>query len=305
LFALANLFYFTGKFQSYSVKPGERADSMDNTYSENNYTLNSTGEKISYKIRMMIVDDHEVVRRGLAMVIGLEDDIEVCCEAGSGTEAVRSIVESAPDFVLMDYKMPGMNGLDAAKAIKSVLPACKVMILTGVDADSTILEALESGIDGYILKEAPPEELIRAIHIVVSGQAYLHPVVTRKVLSSLNRCGKSAYATSPAASVAPGSNTGSGGGRDGLINSMNGQDRIASDFNSPVKQNGVVERLSEREIEVLKEVALGQNNREIAEALVVSEETVRTHLKSAFRKLSVNDRTQAVVVALKQGIISI
>jgi DNA-binding NarL/FixJ family response regulator len=265
-----------------------------NGNSDSKYAPHS-GEVGSPRIRMMIVDDHEVVRKGLAMVIGLEPDIEVCCEAGSGSEAIKSVQELAPDLVLMDYKMPGMNGLEAARAIKSVLPACKVMILTGVDADSTIIEALESGIDGYILKEAPPDELIRAIHIVISGQAYLHPVVTRKVLSAMNRPGKLAYAPSSAPPAGP---------VPGLaIDGAGGRDRPAPDFSRPLKPT--VERLSEREIEVLKEVALGQNNREIAEVLFVSEETVRTHLKSAFRKLGANDRTQAVVVALKQGIISI
>src|SRR4051794_14583495 len=109
---------------------------MTDIYSDKNYDLPTGKANFDPKIRMMIVDDHEVVRKGLVMVIGLEPDIEVCCEAGSGSEAVESIAKLSPDFVLMDYKMPGMNGLEAARAIKAKVPACKVMLLTGVDADS-------------------------------------------------------------------------------------------------------------------------------------------------------------------------
>ncbi len=269
---------------------------MNNFNSDYTYAHHQS-EVGSPRIRMMIVDDHEIVRKGLAMVIGLEPDIEVCCEAGSGDEAVKSIRQLSPDLVLMDYKMPGMSGLEAARAIKSILPACKVMILTGVNADSTIFEALESGIDGYILKEAPPDELIRAIHIVASGQAYLHPVVTRKVLSNLSRSLNQNY-NSPAVSN-------SKLNPPGVIDNKDNQSGPNFDFGIPQPAAAPVEKLTEREIEVLKEVALGQNNREIAETLVVSEETVRTHLKSAFRKLGATDRTQAVVIALKHRIISI
>lgn len=233
------------------------------------------------KISIMVVDDHEVVRKGLVMVIGLEPDIEICCEAGSGTQAVEQARQMRPDMILMDLKMPGMNGIEAARAIKATMPQCKILILTGVDADATIFEALESGIEGYILKEVPPEELVRAVRTVASGEAYLHPAVTRKVLAKFNQ-GR------------PGANTLAENNNNTYYAQPSGRN-----------QYGARERLSERELEVLQGVALGQNNREIAENLIVGEETVRTHLKSAFRKLGVNDRTQAVVVAVKQGFIKL
>ncbi len=235
------------------------------------------------EIRLLVVDDHEVVRKGLAMVLSLEPDIRICCEAGSGAEAIEKARELRPDVILMDFKMPGMNGIEAARAIKASLPQCKILILTGVDADSTIFEALESGIDGYILKEVTPDELVRAVHSVAAGQAYLHPTVTRKVLARMNQArGTGPQPKAPYVARQPISSSG---------NEESGYYKEPS------------EKLTERELEVLRGVALGQNNREIAQSLIVGEETIRSHLKSAFRKLEVNDRTQAVVVALKQGLL--
>lgn len=243
--------------------------------------------EIERKLRLMVVDDHEVVRRGLAMVISLEPDITVCCEAGSGAEAIKGAGELNLDIILMDLKMPGMSGLEAARAIKAEKPEIKILILTGVDADAAIFEALESGIDGYILKEVTPDELVRAVRIVAGGEAYLHPSVTRKVLSKMSRGQR---ASNPA------------------LASYTGKTSAIPEVR-PVSANNLekepLEPLSEREREVLLEVALGRSNREIAESLIVSEETVRTHLKSVFRKLEVNDRTQAVVVALKHGLIGV
>ncbi|NWJ47873.1 MAG: response regulator transcription factor [Chloroflexi bacterium] len=213
------------------------------------------------KIRLLVVDDHQVVRKGLSLVLGLEPDMQVCGEVSDGRTAVEAALHLKPDLILMDYKLPYLNGIEAAKIIKMSLPSCKIMILTGVEVNATIFEALQSGIDGYILKEVSPEELIRAVRQVAAGEGYLHPAVTRKVLNKL-----SAPAT----------------------------EEMRAD-----------EPLSEREKQVLQGVARGQSNREIAEVLIVGEETVRTHLKSAFRKLGVNDRTLAVVVALKKGLIQL
>ncbi|HEX2913288.1 MAG TPA: response regulator transcription factor [Chloroflexia bacterium] len=255
---------------------------------ENNIVDNNPAARP--KIRLMIVDDHEVVRKGLAMVIGLEDDIDVCCEAGSGSEAINSIQKLQPDVILMDYRMPGLSGVEAARAIKALVPKSKILILTGVNADATIFEALESGIDGYVLKEVTPDELIRAVRTVAAGGAYLHPAVTRKVIARMNRNGN-LPGPSPADNFMP-------------QNQADHEQDKAQGY-AVSADHSVSERLSERELEVLKGVALGQNNREIAESLIVGEETVRTHLKSAFRKLGVNDRTQAVVVALKNGLISV
>ena len=247
------------------------------------------------KITLLVVDDHEVVRKGLALVLGLETDFEICGEAGNGLEAIKLAQRLTPDVILMDYKMPGMDGIEAAKVIKASVPSARILILTGVDANNTIFEALESGIDGYILKEVPPDELIRAIHVVANGQAYLHPAVTRKVLTKMSQANAATTQPLPQSSA-----------RQTWID-----DGAAHPVGTPSPNNAgragseATERLSDREREVLMAVALGQNNREIAEKLIVGEETVRTHLKSAFRKLGVNDRTQAVVVALKQGLISL
>lgn len=242
--------------------------------------INSSSPKP--KIRLLVVDDHEVVRRGLAMVLSLEDDMEICGEASNGSMAIQLSESLNPDMILMDLNMPGMNGLEASRRIKSRCPVCKILILTGIDADATIFEALQTGIDGYVLKEVTPDELVRAVHTVMAGEAYLHPVVTRKVLAKLQSNplvgSTSASPPPPSPEAKPPSSTG----------------------NSPFGES-----LSEREREVLRGVALGQSNREIAESLIVGEETIRTHLKSAFRKMGVNDRTQAVVLALKYGMLEL
>ncbi len=215
----------------------------------------------------MVVDDHEVVRKGLTLVLGLEPDMEICGEAGDGITAVSTALKVKPELILMDFKIPGENGLEAALEIKKALPDCKILILTGVEINASIFKALQNGVEGYILKEVTPDELVQAVRQVAAGGTYLHPSVTQRVLAKL---------------------------------SNETQTQAITRAEKPL-----VETLSEREREVIQGVALGQSNREIAETLIVGEETVRTHLKSAFRKLGVNDRTLAVVVALKQGLISL
>jgi DNA-binding NarL/FixJ family response regulator len=214
----------------------------------------------------MVVDDHEVVRKGLTLVLGLEPDMEICGEAGDGITAVSIALQIKPDLILMDLKIPGKSGLEVALEIKATLPDCKILILTGVEINATIFKALQNGVDGYILKEVTPDELVRAVRQVAGGGTYLHPTVTQKVLAKFS-------------------------------------DETVPQAKPPTTTR--LETLSEREREVIQGVALGQSNREIAQTLIVGEETVRTHLKSAFRKLGVNDRTLAVVVALKQGLIKL
>lgn len=220
-------------------------------------------------IRVMVVDDHEVVRKGLTLVLGLEPDMEICGEAGDGITAINTALQVKPDLILMDLKIPGESGLEAAVQIKAALPECKILILTGVEINATIFKALQNGVDGYILKEVTPDELVRAVRQVAAGGTYLHPTVTQRVLAKFST------------------------------------DNIHKPPSITRAEKPLIENLSEREREVIQGVALGQSNREIAETLIVGEETVRTHLKSAFRKLGVNDRTLAVVVALKQGLINL
>lgn len=246
------------------------------------------------KFRLMVVDDHEIVRRGLAMVLALEPDMEICGEAGDGLEAVKLAGLLDPDLILMDLKMPNLSGIEAGRQIKARSPNCKILVLTGIDADDTIFEALQSGIDGYILKEVKPEELAHAIRVVVSGQAYLHPAVTQRVLAKLSRHKPQMTSSNDSFSSIPTSPT-----------SISITKSIPSGSHSCTEKVNSIEVPSEREREVLLGVALGQSNREIAAQLTVSEETVRTHLKSIFRKLEVSDRTQAVVVALKNGFLKL
>lgn len=213
-------------------------------------------------IRILIVDDHEVVRRGLAMVLRLEPDVEIVGEAANGPQAIEQAKQLRPDLTLLDLKMPGMNGTQAARGIKQVSPHTRVLILTGVDLDQEIMAAMESNIDGYILKDAPSDELLRAIHVIIGGEAYLQPAVTKRLLRRM------AAASSSEPVVLP-------------------------------------PQLTPRELEVLKLLGTSRSNKEIAEALVVTEETVRSHIKSILHKLRQPNRTQAVLAALRMRLIEL
>lgn len=149
------------------------------------------------KTKILLVDDHEVVRRGLALLLGLEDDLEVVGDAANGLEAIRQVQALKPDLVLLDLRMPGMRGVQAARAIKQVSPVTRVLIVSGVDNAEEIVSALESNVDGYVLKEAPPDELLHAIRVIVSGQAYLQPAVTKRLLRRM------AVAADPGSAVVP------------------------------------------------------------------------------------------------------
>ena len=213
-------------------------------------------------IRILIVDDHEVVRRGLEMVLKLEPDIAILGEATSGPQAIEQARALQPDLVLLDLKMPGMSGTAAARTIKQVAPRTHVLILTGVDVDNEIVAALESNVDGYILKDAPSSELLHAIRVIAGGEAYLQPAVTRRLLRRL-----SAVASPEPVAPPP--------------------------------------QLTLRELEVLRLLATSRSNKEIAEVLVVTEETVRSHIKSIFHKLGQPNRTQAVLTALRMHLIEL
>ncbi len=215
-------------------------------------------------MRILLADDHEVVRRGLQMVLSLEKDFEIVGDARNGTQAVSRAVELRPDLVLMDLKMPGLEGSAATRQIKRALPEVKVLILTGVEVDEEILGALEAGADGYILKEVSPEELIHAIRVIGAGEAYLQPTVTKRVIQKMRG--------TPARGATP----------------------------SPTHP-----ALTARECEVLKLMATSATNREIAVKLSVSDETVRSHTKSILAKLDQPNRAQAVLAALREGLVSL
>ncbi len=211
------------------------------------------------KIRILVADDHEIVRRGLTLMLGLEPDFEVAGEAADGQQAVRAARLLQPDIVLLDLKMPELDGVSATRAIKQVSPASRVLILTAIEVDQEIFEALRAGVDGYVLKDISPEELARAIRAVAAGEGYLHPAVTRRVMRRM----------SPA----------------------------------PIRTPRI--DLTPRERDVLRLLATSATNRAIAAQLGVGEETVRSHIKSILSKLGQPTRTQAVVMALRDGLIEL
>ena len=208
---------------------------------------------MSARIRLLVADDHPVVRDGLKGMLASQPDMEVAGEAANGAEAVALAARLRPDVVLMDLRMPVMDGVTAISGILAGCPGARVLVLSTYDADADIMRAVEAGATGYILKDAPREELFRAIRSTARGEAYLSPAVAARVL---------------------------------------GRMRAPSE-----------ERLSPREVEVLAMVAKGSSNKEIARALRVSEATVKSHLLHAFAKLGAGDRTQAVTLAVRKGII--
>jgi len=218
-------------------------------------------------IRVLLVDDQPLLRTGFRMILEAEDDIEVVGEAGDGAEGVRQARAERPDVVLMDIRMPVMDGVEATREIAGPgLPdASKVLILTTFDLDDYVVEALRAGASGFLLKDVPAEQLVDAIRVVAAGDAVVAPSVTRRLLDRF-------ASRLPAA----------------------GQDA------TPARLDG----LTDRELEVLKLMARGLSNAEIAGALVVSETTVKTHVGHVLTKLALRDRVQAVVLAYEVGLVS-
>jgi NarL family two-component system response regulator LiaR len=213
-------------------------------------------------IRVLLVDDHAVVRKGLRALFDREPGVEVVGEAGSGEEAVSAHARLRPDVVLMDLEMPGVDGVEATRRITEASPEAKIVILTSHAAEEDVFPALKAGAVGYLLKHSAPEDVLRAIRQAHEGETVLHPAIARMVLQDLRRPPK----TKPGEPVDP---------------------------------------LSERELEVLRLVARGMSNQEIADALVVGEATVRSHVSAVLRKLQVASRTQAALYALREGLASL
>ena len=209
-------------------------------------------------IKVLIADDHPVVREGLSAMLSKEPDIQVVGEAENGAEAINKAKELQPDIVLMDLRMPEVDGVEAMRQIRAANPDTKFIILTTYDSDEYIFKGIEAGARAYLLKDAPREQLFKAIRAVYRGESLIEPTVASKVL-----------------------------------------DRFA-DLS---RQAQVVDALSERELDVLRLVAKGARNKEIAAELSITESTVKTHIQAIFQKLGVGDRTEAVTEAIKKGII--
>ena len=214
-------------------------------------------------IRVLIADDQTLVRDGFRMILDAQEDIEVVGEAADGAEAVADAVELQPDVVLMDVRMPGRDGLDATRELVSRVAHTHVLILTTFDLDEYVYEAMRAGASGFLLKDVPRAQLIAGVRTVAAGDALLAPGITRRLIEQFVR--------RPPASIRP----------------------------LPPQ----VGELTARELEVLRLVARGRSNAEIAGQLVVSEATVKTHISHALQKLGLRDRVQAVVFAYESGLI--
>jgi DNA-binding NarL/FixJ family response regulator len=215
-------------------------------------SIMASGATTPARIRVLTVDDHPLLREGIAAVLESQPDIELVGEATSGTEAVESFREHRPDVTLMDLQMPEMNGIDAIEVIRGEFPNARIVVLTTYKGDAQALAALRAGASGYLLKNMLRKDLLETIRAVHAGRR-----------------------------------------------------RIPPEIAAEIAEHALDEALTEREIEVLRRVAVGGANKQVAAQLFISEETVKAHMKSILAKLGAKDRTHAVTIALKRGIIEV
>jgi DNA-binding NarL/FixJ family response regulator len=216
-------------------------------------------------IRVLIVDDHALFRRGLVMVLEQEKDIDLVGEAGDGAEAVNIAQDTMPDVVLMDVRMPRRGGIEATSQIKALAPHIKILMLTISDEEADLYDAIKAGASGYLLKEISIEEVANAIRQVYAGQSMISPSMASKLLTE--------FAT--------------------MVKKTDEKPAAAQP------------RLTEREMEVLRLVAKGRNNRDIAKELFISENTVKNHIRNILEKLHLHSRMQAVVYAVREKLLEI
>jgi two-component system NarL family response regulator len=228
---------------------------------------NPDGAAAPDPIRVLIVDDHALFRRGLEMVLDEETDIELVGQASDGAEATERAAESLPDIVLMDIRMPKSSGIEACRAMKEAAPSTKIVMLTISDEEEDLFEAIREGASGYLLKDIPLDEVADAVRAVHGGQSLISPSMAGKLLTE--------FATL----------------------ARRGEDQPPQPVPAP--------KLTEREMEVLKLVARGMNNRDIAKELFISENTVKNHVRNILEKLQIHSRMEAVMIALRDKLIDI
>jgi DNA-binding NarL/FixJ family response regulator len=216
-------------------------------------------------IRVLIVDDHALFRRGLQMVLAEEVGIEVVGEASDGAEAVEKAGQALPDVVLMDIRMPRRSGIEACRAMKELSPSVKIVMLTISDEEEDLFEAIRAGASGYLLKDIPYDEVADVVRAVHGGQSLINPSMAAKLLTEFAA--------------------------------------LASREESEPAEQVPAPRLTEREIEVLKLVARGMNNRDIAKELFISENTVKNHVRNILEKLQIHSRMEAVMIAVRENLI--
>ncbi len=214
-------------------------------------------------ISVLVVDDHALIRSGLAGMLGAQPDLTIVGEASDGAEAVRRTGELNPDVVVMDIRMPVLDGIEATRRIRDAPGAPRILVLTTFDLDEYVYDALRAGASGFLLKDAPPGQLAEAVRTVATGDALLAPAVTKRLITRFLRV--------PPATAA---------------------------------EARTAERLTERELEVLRLVARGLSNTELAARLHLSDATVKTHVSRVLTKLSLRDRVQAVVYAYEHGLVT-
>jgi len=212
-------------------------------------------------IRVLIADDQALVRTGFRVILDAEPDLEVVGEAGDGRETVELVPQKRPDVVLMDIRMPNLDGIEATRRVTALPHAPRVLMLTTFDLDEYVYEALRAGASGFLLKDAGADELLHAVRVVADGEALLSPSITRRLIAD--------YARRP----------------------------------PPSEQPAALAELTPRELEVLRLLARGFSNGEIARELVLGEATVKTHVARVFQKLDLHDRAQAVVLAYETGLV--
>lgn len=226
-------------------------------------------------VRVLVVDDQQLMRDGISSLLSIQDGIEVIGTASNGQEAIEQALALTPDVILMDVRMPVMNGITATEQIRRQLPTCQVLMLTTFDDEEDIVKALIAGANGYLLKDIPAQDLAQAVRLAHRGIYQIEPSIAGKLVGVLTK----QIGSGPASPAAP-------------AKKENSAQAVAAQFD-----------LTEREMEVLQLIATGATNREIAEELVVSEGTVKNHVSNILSRLGLRDRTQAAIFARENNLL--